>query len=132
MQLVLEYTRYWLNEVRGQRRYFDEDFEAAAMRCFKCGGQGHMARDCPNEERQRPCHLCGQFGHTRYQCSNSARLDCFSNLSLDICSVGKQAILWYHVITDNGQSGFLHPSPVISLRANLGSLLFCNWPKFLQ
>ncbi|EIE20530.1 hypothetical protein COCSUDRAFT_10924, partial [Coccomyxa subellipsoidea C-169] len=39
--------------------------------CFKCGGQGHMARDCPNEERQRPCHLCGQFGHTRYQCSNT-------------------------------------------------------------
>lgn len=54
------------------RRYFDEDFEAAAMRCFKCGGQGHRARECPNEERQRPCFLCGQFGHTRAQCSNSA------------------------------------------------------------
>lgn len=43
------------------------------MRCFRCGGQGHVARDCPNEERQRPCYLCAQYGHARAQCTNSAR-----------------------------------------------------------
>jgi hypothetical protein len=41
-------------------RYFDEDFEEAGMRCFKCGGQGHFARDCTAEAKQRSCFLCAQ------------------------------------------------------------------------
>lgn len=44
------------------------------MRCFRCGGQGHMSFSCPNAERQRPCYLCGQFGHSRGQCPNSEPL----------------------------------------------------------
>ena len=55
-------------------RYFDDDFEAAATRCYKCGGSGHMARDCVEEGRQRPCYLCAQFGHGSVVCP--ARL-CF-------------------------------------------------------
>ena len=55
-------------------RYFDEDFEAAAMRCYRCGGQGHMSFNCPNTEKQRPCYLCGQFGHNRADCPNSEPL----------------------------------------------------------
>eukprot|EP00884_Botryococcus_braunii_P010710 jgi/Botrbrau1/19640/Bobra.0003s0010.1 len=41
-------------------RYFDEDFEANAMKCYHCGGTGHLARTCRNEPRQRPCHICAQ------------------------------------------------------------------------
>ena len=68
--LPLAYT----NTVRLACRYFDEDFEAAAMRCYRCGGQGHMSFNCPNAEKQRPCYLCGQFGHNRADCPNSEPL----------------------------------------------------------
>ena len=55
-------------------RYFDDDFEGAASRCFKCGGSGHQARECTEEGRARPCYLCAQFGHGSAECP--ARL-CF-------------------------------------------------------
>ena len=46
-------------------RYFDEDFEAAAIRCFHCGGSGHMAYQCTNERKRKPCFLCGSLEHQR-------------------------------------------------------------------
>lgn len=64
----------YTNTVRLGCRYFDEDFEAASMRCYRCGGQGHMSFNCPNAEKQRPCYLCGQFGHNRADCPNSEPL----------------------------------------------------------
>ncbi|KAI3438578.1 hypothetical protein D9Q98_001003 [Chlorella vulgaris] len=52
-------------------RYFDEDFEEAGLRCFKCGGKGHFARDCSAEAKERSCFLCSQFGHDSRDCPSS-------------------------------------------------------------
>ena len=52
------------------RRYFDDDFEENTKRCFKCGGAGHMARDCTNAPRLRSCYLCAEFGHDGRDCPN--------------------------------------------------------------
>lgn len=51
--------------------YFDPDFEEAGRRCFKCGGRGHMARDCTNAAKERPCFLCAQLGHDSRDCPSS-------------------------------------------------------------
>jgi hypothetical protein len=61
------------------RRYFDEDFEENAKRCFKCGAAGHMARDCTNPPRLRSCYLCAEFGHDGRDCPNQLCWKCLKS-----------------------------------------------------
>lgn len=58
-------------------RYFDEEFDEDGRRCFKCGGLGHLVKDCTAEVyKKRPCFICAGFGHDSKECPNSICWKC--------------------------------------------------------
>ena len=50
---------------RKDTRYWDRDI---STKCHQCGEVGHIAVNCPNEEKLRPCALCAQLGHEMWTC----------------------------------------------------------------
>lgn len=50
---------------RKETRYWDRDI---STKCHQCGEIGHIANNCPNEEKLRPCALCAQLGHEMWGC----------------------------------------------------------------
>lgn len=39
------------------------------MKCFACGGVGHLSRDCPNSSTtEKVCYKCQMPGHIQAQC----------------------------------------------------------------
>ena len=44
------------------------------LKCYKCGGLGHMRRDCPSKSVPT-CWDCKEVGHTRYNCPHSDSLN---------------------------------------------------------
>ena len=44
----------------------DQTEPSNAIRCYRCGGRGHMSRECRKEGRR--CFACGEVGHMRADC----------------------------------------------------------------
>ena len=57
-------------------RYFDDDFELAALRCFRCGGGGHREAECSRPPKLKPCHLCGEGDHLSRDCPHGLCFNC--------------------------------------------------------
>jgi hypothetical protein len=65
----------------GQTRNFGNT-RGEPFACYKCGGKGHMKRDCPSKNINVPtCWNCNEEGHTKYTCPHNSNLNLEKPLS---------------------------------------------------
>lgn len=52
-----------------------QPLDSGGVTCHRCGGVGHIARECPSGRRSGPprCYLCNRIGHIRSQCPGNGR-----------------------------------------------------------
>ena len=46
------------------------------LACFNCKQEGHMARQCPQKQREMTCFVCQQKGHRAYLCPQKRCMRC--------------------------------------------------------
>ena len=71
-----EGENYEVRRLLRMPRYFDDDFELAALRCFRCGGGGHREAECSRPAKVKPCHLCGFLDHPARECPHGLCFNC--------------------------------------------------------
>ena len=54
------------------------------VRCFRCLGYGHHARDCKGTDRSKMCYNCGQTGHLAANCNNKPHCALCSEMAVNV------------------------------------------------
>ena len=67
-----------MRNILRQPRYFDDDYEAAALRCFRCGQGGHREAECTLPAKKKACHLCGFTSHIARDCPHGLCFNCLT------------------------------------------------------
>ena len=78
-----------------QPRYFDDDYEAAALRCFRCGQGGHREAECTLPRRKRRV-TCVDSRRTSRDCPHGLCFNCLTpghrvELSVPVAGSGRDA-----------------------------------------
>lgn len=56
-------------------RYFGKK-KGSNAKCYNCGLQGHISRDCSADASEISCSMCIVHGHSRQQCPNQICFNC--------------------------------------------------------
>lgn len=57
----------------GENGHFARECPQKTSVCFRCGGKGHFARECSSSEISKSCYTCGKSGHLSKDCSSSRK-----------------------------------------------------------
>ncbi|KAL4646363.1 cellular nucleic acid-binding protein-like [Arapaima gigas] len=64
----------------GEQGHIARDCEQTEDACYNCHRSGHISRDCkePKREREQCCYNCGKAGHVARDCDHANEQKCYS------------------------------------------------------
>lgn len=61
---------------KAKKAKYEGDASAdAPKRCYNCGKNGHISRNCPDAKKTAACYICGMEGHLAYVCPDAPPSD---------------------------------------------------------
>ncbi|XP_060666636.1 phosphatidylinositol 4-phosphate 5-kinase-like [Drosophila nasuta] len=54
-----------------KEKYDDKDNNKNAIKCYNCGGKGHVSENCDHKSKGKRCFSCKSFGHISKDCQNN-------------------------------------------------------------